>query len=535
MNHILSKSLLFGSMALMLTSCYEDKGNYEYKEIEEISVVFPENIRVMEGAEPVQFSPVVTSSLEGELKDGNPNYEFSCRINMTNRDANGASQRWFDINPEHTKDVNCSAEIPANNYKIWYIVKNKNTGVQYNFTTDLTVLSTTSEGWLVLSNNGANKEARLDILFTDSKGKEIVRTGIWEADAPKVKEATELVYNPSNFSYGDRIFLCSKSGAYKLNSVTLQLYEVNNIRYSEFADPNTPGEVVVFHPIYASSTYGHLTQVCITTEGNAHAVHNTYAGAAFEFPMNTDAVGNNPTYKLAPFMASGQVRGKYNYIALFYDITNKRFMGFNHNNQGNAKKLLFEPKGDETQKFDWVTGMDIVDMESTMFSDGEAFAVLQDAAGKRHVYGIYLGNNYSTIFKQDKIYEVDAPDFDTATDYAFHSQYPFMFYAKGNKVYNYDRGTSKIKATVDLPAGERITKIKFNLWRNWDPANSLSRNDEEFIGMQHELCVASTTGAANGGIVRFYKIDTDGTMTLHKEYKGFGQEIVDVTYRERRK
>lgn len=537
MNYKIVKGLLLSLVALMSQSCYEDKGNYVYKDVEEITVTFPENIRAMEGMEPIAFAPTVVSSIAGEIKEGNPNYEYSCKINLSNRSPEGTTLKWYEMNHEGKQAVNCADEIPAGNYKVWYAVKNKETGVQYNFQTTLSVISTTSEGWMVLSNNGANKKVRLDIVYADAKGNERVRADIFDKESPELTEATQLVFNPSNYSVGDRIFLCSKNGSYKLNATTLQLREVNDIKLSEFIDPSVKGSAVVFHPIYAGSSAGSLTQVCVTTEGNAYGVHSSYAGAAFEFPMNADAVGAEPSYKLAPFVASGQVRGKYNYIALFYDTTNKRFMGFNHNNSGNSKKLLFVPKiaEGETKQFDWETGMDIVDMESTMFSDGEAFAVLQDNAGKRHVYGIYLGNNYSTFFKQDKVYEVDAQDFHTATDYAFHSQFPYMFYAKGNNVYNYDLGTAKIRATVNLPANERITVVKFNLWRNFSPETSLTRTDDEFIGMQHELIVASTTGEANGGILRFYKIDTDGKMTLHKEYKGFGQEIVDIAYRERRK
>ncbi len=31
-----------------------------------------------------------------------------------------------------------------------------------------------------------------------------------------------------------------------------------------------------------------------------------------------------------------------------------------------------------------------------------------------------------------------------------------------------------------------------------------------------------------------YNIDINGKMTLYKEYKGLGENIVDITYRERR-
>ena len=46
-------------------------------------------------------------------------------------------------------------------------------------------------------------------------------------------------------------------------------------------------------------------------------------------------------------------------------------------------------------------------------------------------------------FLQESIYEnLNAPDFDKATVFAFHSQFPYMFYGVENKVYLHNLGTN---------------------------------------------------------------------------------------------
>ncbi len=70
----------FSASVLLLTACYEDKGNYKYSDLEEVTVDFPESIVAMEKSEPLTFSPKVTSSISGELTSDNADYEFGYQL-----------------------------------------------------------------------------------------------------------------------------------------------------------------------------------------------------------------------------------------------------------------------------------------------------------------------------------------------------------------------------------------------------------------------------------------------------------------------
>jgi hypothetical protein len=245
--------------------------------------------------------------------------------------------------------------------------------------------------------------------------------------------------------------------------------------------------------------------------------------------MNTTAIGEAPTYQVSPMTATSMARYGNSNCVLCYDVTNKRFVGWNYSASNNG--LLFDLADPTDKKFSFQTGMDLIHMEGTRFSNGLVYSVLQDAQGKRYVYGINLSGSR---FTQEVIYDnITAEHFNDATDYAFHSQFPFMFYSNGNKVYSYNLGTGAVNQVLELPAGETVTKLKFNLYANC-MLSYLNNTSQEFMDKQFDLIVASTTGAENGGIVRFYDLDTTGKMSKLEEYTGFGDHIVDVTYRERR-
>lgn len=86
------KSKIFSALGLLaasvtLTGCYEDKGNYDYSEIEEVTITLPTAIEAMANAENVKFSPTVVSSVTGkEIPADDPNYEYECRIFYTRTD-----------------------------------------------------------------------------------------------------------------------------------------------------------------------------------------------------------------------------------------------------------------------------------------------------------------------------------------------------------------------------------------------------------------------------------------------------------------
>lgn len=519
-------------LSFLCVSCYEDKGNYSYLDKDIVTIMFPDDLKAMSYAEYLTFSPTIKSSLNGDITNDDTKYEFGCKLNCVWYNSEiGKNEQWMDIDSTRTKDVKFFANIPAGTYKIWYWVTNKETGVTTNAEGSVKVLSSTYQGWMVLNNVGEVNKVRLDIISSDSKNKPIIAKDILGEKAPILYNGTQIMINPSKFFNAECIYLLSKSGGYRLDVDNLQTQESYNMKLNDFILSTTPGQPLSMLIVNSGGRIGPLSRLAITDIGNAYAITSNASGASFEYPINTPKRDVEPIYKVSPMMGTSMARLGNSSCALLYDITNKRFLGWNYYATDNHITFPLNDPEVAEKKFSYATGMELVAMKSTRYSDGLIYSVLQDNEKKRHVYGINLSGSK---FYQESVYNnIAAEHFNDATDYAFHSQYPFMFYTYGNKVYSYNLGTGALSDILILDPSETVTMIKFNLYVNMQ-LSDLNDQSDEFLGKQYQLIVASTTSAVDGGTVRFYHIDSMGKMTKKEEYKGFGK-VVDVTYRERRK
>lgn len=529
------KSLCIASL-ICCWGCYEDKGTYDYQEVAEITIEnIPESVEILGGAEYIVATPKITSSLEGEITDENPNFTFLYRIELKSGgtiQSNG--QKWVVLDST-SKDLNILASFPANTYLCWFSVKDIRTGRETSTSFDVKITSPTYEGWMVLCNEGEENRVRMDMISVISKDRIIPAYDLLSGlGLPECKDAKMLGWYPNLYaSPGDLIYCMTKDGTYKLNNETFKTDISWDIKNIDFIIPPTNENTISYATLNSGGFPGSLANFCVTDAGNAYVQVLGLAGAAFETPINTSIRGTEPEYQVSPFIGVSMERPGNGKSALFYDIDNKRFVGWAYGANEDARQILTPLSDPENKLFSFKTGMTLIEMESTRYSGGLVYSVLEDTDKKRFVYGI---NMKGTDFKQESMYEIkNAPDFNQATQFAFHSQFPFMFYAVDNKVYLYNLGTNNVKEVLKLADGENITLLKFNLYQQ-SQLTLLNNQSEEFMALQFELMVGSYNNKdnKNGGKLGFYKIDGT-TNSMHKriEYGGFAK-IIDVVYRERR-
>ena len=72
-----NKNILLLLLVFLFVSCFDDKGNYVYTEVSEITFEnIPEKIEVLGNVDDIVVSPKVISSTEGEIKADNHKGEF---------------------------------------------------------------------------------------------------------------------------------------------------------------------------------------------------------------------------------------------------------------------------------------------------------------------------------------------------------------------------------------------------------------------------------------------------------------------------
>lgn len=539
----MKKIILLSLLVLpWLVACINDKGNYDYAEIEELQIEgIPATLEVLSYVENIKVSPKITSVTEGEITADNPNYTFQYKLGYKGMGRLGEDgEVWVDITPESGFDLDVPANYSANSYVCWFTITDKRTNVVTSYTFDIVISSTTSEGWLVLCNEGEEERVRLDMISRLSSTRTEPIYDIAKG-LPTLHHATSMGFLPQMSNPGDEISIFSTEGAYMLDPETLESNDLMEFNLNQFA--MDPGETMIKEVPFPASTYNWQVKYrfAFSVDGNVYLEDATSGGSAYGFPLNTLSAGSASQFKVAPYAGFSWARpwsAEYGANVLFYDIDNQRFLGFlGVVGFGSEvpQQLAVIPDPDENKLFSYSTGKDLLYMEGTRRSNGLVYAVLEDNVGNRSIYGINMGGNG---FVQEYYEEnVTAPDFGNAKYFAFHSQFPLLFYATDNKVYIYNMGTKRASelTNVDLGSSGRVTCLKFNLYRNTDYA-SLTNQSEEFMNQQYNLIVGSyddAVGGVNGGKVAFYAVDgTNDSVSKIEEYTGFA-EVVDVVYRER--
>ncbi|MCQ2111958.1 MAG: PKD-like family lipoprotein [Bacteroidaceae bacterium] len=527
--------------ALLLASCVKDDGNYDYTELPEITVEGLESQEVLAFIDTIKVHPIITSSTEGVITPDNPNYKIQYRIGYKGMGAmtldDGSWAAFKDITPAKGFDLVYPASLSTGTYLIWFTITDLRNNVTTSKTMTVSVGSTTYEGWLVLCNEGQDETVRLDMI-TKLNSTTITEAYNIATGMPTLHHATCINMYPSMCNPGDAIHLFSKEGAYDLDPETMETNPDLTFEALTFAFPVDAN--IIKEDQFNGTYYDWMIKYhfCFADNGNAYLKMDGIAGASYALPINTETMGSNDLFHVAPYCGYNWVRpwakGMPNNV-IFYDTDNRRFMVFmGHTSLDYLDEYqmvpIADPSADETKLFSYNTGKDFVYMQSTRRSNGDVYTILQDpATGKRSIYGINLGTATPT---QSLYVDVEAPDFEKATQFAFDTRFPILFYSVGSKLYLYNYASKQAKEINAGLNGEEITFMKFNLYRA-SSYDALANQSEEFMNQQYRLIVASYDGTKNGGKVTFYDVDgTSNNLTKGEQYTGFAK-VVDIIYRER--
>ena len=504
------------SFVICFSSCYDDKGNYTYRELNEIEITnIPEEVAVLAGAENIVVTPKVVSKLEGEIKGDNPNYGFAYTYSKVEADEDGY-EYCLVLDSAFTKDLDIPAKLKAQKYTCWFEVTDKRTRVVTSKAFTLNVASAITEGWMVLCNEGPERRVRLDMIAVISAEREVETHDIL-VTLPLVHDAVCIGYDP-RFSAreGSLIRIFAREGSFELNSDDFSTGPEYNIDY-QFGDQTVHHVIENYYQAYEA--------VVIDDAGDVYSQGVT-KGSVFGLPFNVLEPATVPTFKMSKYV--GYVGNAVPGLLLFNKTEQRFMMWYNF-----ATEYLMELSAPDPKLFDWSIGKDLVYMQGTENNYG-IYALMKDAQGFSlcGIDGVMY--SYPPKFKQALYQEnLQAQRLAEATHFAVHPQLPYLFYAVDNEVWQYDFSTRQARRMIELAKGEKVTMIKFNLFSGYYPN---ANKPDEYWAKQYRLIVGSVDSGAeapNNGLLRFYDVpELNGPLTqFGKTYQGFG-EIVDVVYRE---
>lgn len=532
------KISIFVLFVSFLNSCFEDKGSYDYRtiptlRIENLSDFYP----MIANVDKLTLNPKIISTTEGEISAEDPNYEYKYQISI-NQKVDGVTVYWTEIENEGS-DFDQIINAKAGEYKLWFTVTDKRTGIFADHLMSVILATPTTEGWMLLGTDGADNRTRMDMISVISSTRSDVAVDILASRGlPEGTKGANCIgfYPNAGILTKDRIFAMTDNGAFTLNNETMETSEESTINYTDFANVNelkSPVKVWAF----TGASGGNLI---VAADGDAYAMAaKTSGGPRFLDKINTSMTSTPAEYQLAPFVGYDSSRPDgYAYVAVMYDVTNMRFMGwYTGRNSGTTTFPLTNPSNgalfDYTNADKTVRRLIYLGPSSFM---RRAYAVLENKDETVDIAGIAM---LSSNFQQSVFYsDVAATDISRATQFAFSCEYSVVYYAVGDKLYAYNMET-KICTSKSF-GGEVITKLKFNRWQNtMSGSGVLNKSDDlEFMDQQNQLIVCSydESRSSGGGAFRMYQVDGHGELIDKPVREYFNLcRIADVVYRERRK
>ena len=505
-------------LLLLITACSQDKGNYDYVDLNEPVVTGLEDVTVLTFAQ-LTVSPDIAG---GEYSDSEYTFEWKAL-------DNNSSDEPVVVGTERVLDY--EVILPPGSYTLYFTMTESATGLYWQYDVQLTVSSSTSEGWLVLCSDQGR--ARLDMisLVTGDTVTDVLRgNGMPQMNGPR-----RIQWLSDKTDAASPYYLLTDDGATRLGKDSFEWKQEYDFAYEVAVDEKLiPYSIVSggFGKMTVSGTKAYYCEIM--------GIDGLYGSAV------------NKDFAVAPYVGANVLATQvYAAVYLLYDVDNRRMMAYcpllKTNDLGGQQPLadmdvmgqiaegMAPGAGVLGSAFDrWPEGYDFVYMENTRYDPGNAkmgltYVMLSDGS-ECHLYGVQLGDMlryadctyvlgkgyYGDLSQCRNILHEDAL-------YAFSSLKNYMYYAVGGTVYRVDLSADEIREEVqfELP-GETITCMKFNLYQK-----------SENMQKSYDLVVGSLNG--NEGVLRIYEgRDSDGDFrnVTPVKYSGFA-EIVDVTYKER--
>lgn len=475
--------LLMIAFTCMVVSCYDDKGSYNYTDVNEVEIdELGDGYSVIFKKDTLKIVPKVSFTMDSLTPD-RYEYEWKAVPGLTNKNPGGV------IGTE--RDLVYFTELYPGSYSLYLKIRDKQTGLLWMNSTPLSVRTEVALGFLLI---GEDPDGYVNVDMIAMPSDTIVLKSLLSNNGlPPMKGPKRIMYTSSGISSFDpyvKLWVATEDRSYYVNTTTFSGDPLNTFERMVYSSFEMPAELNPVHMI-AKSRAGAMSSYRMVVCDNGYVfLVSLFSGEYYANPINRASKTQDVLFKAYPYIFStpGYVSG-----AVIYDTDDNRFLRF-----GTFDTYSRELSDGATDIFPWIQpeGRMLWYAENTMdteggSSNGNSFALMKDTeTNDFHIYKFYASNGAKRAY-----YAVNkslATDIDKAELFAFSSKRTMFLYAVGKTLYAYDynKGYEKLyKMEMD---GE-ITMLKFDIQSN------TTYND---------LYVA-TYNAETGGTLQKYVLGTD--------------------------
>ena len=482
-------------LSLLFSSCYEDLGNYEYHDINELVVTgVSSSYSVSMDVGSLIINPVIQMT---QQDPDDPRFEYSWVVKRGSVVVDTIG---------HTRNINWRASLPVATYSLFFKVMDRITGITDVVSSTLNIVTYHNRGIMLIGENAqGNAQAQMIVMVEGQE--EVFYDDILQYSGLPTLQGPINFFHSGNYgtlsNAVKKLWIATESGSYFLNNLTLQA-ESNYCTFDAFFPfaPSEPLNLVEMAPKISANngnTGGNGYRYFLCSNGNLYGTYYLLTGDEFDSPLNK--LPGPP--ELIP--ASGPLL--YALITtqtnvLWYDKSNQRFLKLGNPLTMTTSELLVDNVG---EIFPWnQNGRTYVYGENTRSTDqgatgGNSFAIMRETTinpDREYDYCIYKLYCGATALKQGfyTINKSEAPLFGTGTQYAFSSTRAVLFYIANGKLYAYDYNpVTNRNYEIALADNNEVTMVMYDHQR--EPGS--------------EYLYVATYSASTGGTLYKYSLDND--------------------------
>lgn len=485
------KNIYFLVIALLMLSCYDDKGNYDYKDLPEFNIdsldVY-KYVRMQD--ELLELAPTVNYA--GDESD--LSFLWTIRPENPEYDEDIYGYHAPDTLSEE-KALSYKVNLKVNKYIVDFTIYNKALDTKQFMSFNLDIQSAYSNGWMLLVEREDGTD--IDLIKTNKffpdieDAKETVYKNIYFiANGKKLEKGKSLIQDYLDYGNGD-IFVLDEIGGGKLSTVDFsEIFSFDEI----FTFP-----VDVHKPSVVGFSRNRSRYVI-----NNDQLHCRWQGPKFNPSLLTDELG----YEAAPFIlytTASTAPG-----TVIYDNLNKRFLQIS---TWANKTGVYEPAAGGAL-FDMNNiGLDLVHMENGFNGDG--FCVFKEPSADN--FFLYVIDVNTKAQNPIGLYSMEnCTDIENATCFTFGTRGNVCYYTVDNKIYQYNySGANDSDLEHEFAAGEKVVSMKIYKDMATEKNAELDSkvlvvatyNESSKAGKVYMFDINETNGSVSSTGVKSYDVD----------------------------
>lgn len=410
-------------LALCITGCFKDLGNYDYTEVNEAVIGdkgFTDTYDVRIDIDRLQITPEISFTKDS---DGAGDYSYE----WVAVGQNFLRGQRFVVGKERNLDY--PVKLQAEEYVLYLKVKDNGTGIVFSKSVGLNVRGLYSVGWL-LAGEDENGNGQMDMVSISTETM-FLPSVLKLENGLTLSPAGSVWIDNDEYTSDGSLYIGTSSGSYKFTRESFIGSPDTSLEYAFAIRPD--GNMSMTD----NQKVGDTRQVIIV-DRRAYIVSTDGAMIANTF-SRYDAMSGE--FDTADKMICNHTGVQAIRTFVFYDLENKRFCyikGLTVNN------MLIQ--GDhENDTWSWDTkndvdgGLDFVTAFNSFFSGGQGAAILKDRAkGEHYIYCMTAERTGDPVKNGRYKVEEVATGFADAAGHVISTNNGYMVYASGNKLYGYD-------------------------------------------------------------------------------------------------